>query len=286
MRLGARLTPSSLGPGTLSIRLGHLFDRVVVSDAGQANIAAAEKNLKPSAPPGQPHKFTFLHSPAEQLRAAVAPSSVDLACVGMAFHYFEAPAAIRALAATLRPGGTLAAATYGFRLRFPGHPGLARLWRRAAGAAALHLLRARRLFPAAVRGLAAAVAGLDAVPLPTELFEPGALRILVNGGSEEEEEEHPLCFVDEDRSCWEPAPVRIGATDVCRAVVDENWRRVADVDWLRGFLAGTQMGFGRETWESAEWRRLEEVVGAAPGGQVLVEWPVAMILATRNDKPA
>lgn len=197
----------------------------------------------------------------------------------MAFHYFDAEAAIRSIAAMLKPGGTLAAVTYGFRLKFPGRPELERLWYQAASKESLRLIR-EGLFPTAVRGLANAMSGLDFVPLPTELFRPGARRIQVNV---EEHEQRPLCFVDEDRS-WEPAQSRERSTDVRKFTKDESWRREADVEWLKGFLASCQMGFGQKTWETDEWRELETVVRCA-GGKVTVEWPVAIVLATRNDKP-
>lgn len=297
---------------------------MVVSDAGHANIATAQRSLAPTTTstisphsPDPGSKFTFIHSPAEAVHAALAPASVDLVSVGMAFHYFDAPRAVRSAAAMLRPGGTLAAVTYGFNLRFPGRRHLDGLWRAAASREALRLLRGGALFPAAVRGLASAMAGLDTVPLPTELFEPGAQRVLINvdeGDSDSEgdgeangEEEkssaaaaavgsssprprrrrHPLGFVDEDPS-WEPAPVRVGATDVrrrMRAAADgSGWRREADAAWLRGFLSSCRMGFGERTWACAEWAALEAEVARA-GGRVLVEWPVAVVMATRNSRP-
>lgn len=280
-------TYTSIGPGTLAIRLGPHFEQVIVSDAGQANITSAKRNLA-SPSPGDA-KFTCLHAPAESVHTCLPPASVDFVSVGMAFHYFDSPAAIASLAAMLRPGGTLAAVTYGFNLTFPGRPRLDKLWYAAASKASLCLLRAGRLFPAAIRGLANAMAGLDFVPLPTELFEPGVQRVLVNVDKNDNEDydyghhRHPLCFVDEDRSLWETAPCRVGKEDVRRVMRDPNWRREeADVAWLRGFLASCQMGFGASTWALAEWRALEEEVGRAPGGRVVVEWPVAMVLATRK----
>lgn len=270
------------GPGTVARRLGTHFDRILVSDAGRGNILSAQNNLaSPSTPEllVESSKYVFCHSPAESVHASVPPSSIDFACVAMAFHYFDADAAIRSIAAMLKPGGTLATVTYGFRLKFPGRPELERLWYRAASKESLRLIR-EGLFPTAVRGLANAMSGLDFVPLPTDLFKPGARRIQVNV---EENEQRPLYFVDEDR-CWESAQSRVSPTDMRRFVKDESWRREADIEWLRGFLASCKMGFGQKTWEIDEWRELETLVRSA-GGKVVVEWPVAMILATRTDKP-
>lgn len=199
----------------------------------------------------------------------------------MAFHYFHAPDAIRSIATMLKPGGTFAACTYGFRLRFPGRPQLEKLWYAATSKESLCLIREGRLFPAAVRGLANAMAGLDFVPLPVEWFESGSQRVMVNGG---EGEPRPLAFVDEDM-CWEPSVSRVGREDVRMVAKDRGWRKEAGVEWLRGFLESSQMGFGERTWQMPEWRLLEELVGAAEGGKVTVEWPVAMIMATRNARP-
>lgn len=265
---------------------------MIVSDAGAANIRSAKANLASASTT----KFTFLHTPAEQAHATLAPASVDFVSVGMAFHYFDAPAAIRSIATMLKPGGTFVAATYGFRLRFPGRPALDALWFTVASAESLRLIREGVLFPAAVRGLAAAMAGLDFVEVPEKWFEPGAVRVLVNGTAEGEEEQKqgtmwagvngngPLAFVEED-PCWEPSVRRVGPSDRCQTMRDAGWRREADCAWLRGFLTSSQMGFGERTWAMPEWRMLEEIVSSAEGGNVTVEWPVAMLMATRNGRP-
>lgn len=271
----------------MAIRLGPHFEKVIVSDAGQANITSAKRNLASQSPLDS--KFTCVHAPAESVHASIPPASVDFVSVGMAFHYFDAPRAMRSIAAMLKPGGTLAAVTYGFNLHFPGRPQLDKLWYAAASRESLRLIREGKLFPAAIKGLASAMAGLDPLPLPVELFEPGAQRILVNVHGDVHTDGdpaagRPLSFVDEDCSAWEVAPCRVGQDDVRRVVKDQNWRREADVAWLRGFLASSQMGFGESTWAVDAWRALEEEVGRA-GGRVLVEWPVAMVLATRTARP-
>ncbi|KUI60852.1 putative S-adenosylmethionine-dependent methyltransferase CRG1 [Cytospora mali] len=271
------------GPGTVARRLGPYFNRILVSDAGRANIRCAKDILASPSPPAfqtDLSKYVFLNSPAESVHISVPPSSIDFACVAMAFHYFDAEAAIRSIATMLKPGGTLAAVTYGFRLKFPGRPELERLWYQAASKESLRLIR-EGLFPAAVRGLANAMSGLDFVPIPTDFFKSGARRIQVNV---DEDELRPLCFVDEDKSCWEPAPSRVNPTDIKMFVKDDGWRREADVEWLKGFLASCKMGFDHKTWETDKWKEFEAVVRSA-GGKVTVEWPVAIVLATRNDRP-
>lgn len=93
-------------------RLKGTFKRVVVSDAGRANVMSACEQLSSSSCsndtifPKECHDFVFVHSAAETIHTALSPASTDFACVAMAFHYFDAPVAIESIAATLRPGGT------------------------------------------------------------------------------------------------------------------------------------------------------------------------------------
>lgn len=260
------------------MRLSPRFTRVIVSDAGVANLRTAKEAL---ASPDRNSRCLFIQSPAETVHASIPAASVDFVIVGMAFHYFQAPDAVRSIARMLKPGGTLAACTYGFRLRFPRHPHLEKLWYAATSQESLRLIREGRLFPAAVAGLANAMAGLDFVPLPREWFEAGAMRLTLNA---EEGDARPLAFVDND-PCWKPSVGRVGKEDVRLVTKDKSWRKEVGLEWLRGFLASCQMGFGERTWQMAEWQLLEKEVAKAEGGKVLVEWPVAVILATRNAKP-
>lgn len=197
----------------------------------------------------------------------------------MAFHYMDPDATVRSVAATLRPGGTLAAVTYGFRLLFPASPRVEELWYRTASNETTRLIREGKLFPAAIKGMARAMSGLDFVPLPGDLYED-VRRVYVNV---RHDEERPFAFVDPDPEVWGPAASRIAATDT-RVYVpeDDGWSREADASWLRGLLASSQLGFDDTTWNTDEWKELESIITAAPGGKITVRWPVALLLATRK----
>lgn len=53
--------------------------------------------------------------------------------------------------------------------------------------------------------------GLKFVPLPLDLVEPGAVRMLVNVDDKCQQQ---LCFVNQNRFYWEPAQYRVGAPDL------------------------------------------------------------------------
>ncbi len=252
--------------------LGNYFAKVLVSDAGAANLATAQASLAP------PEHFVFHQGPAEQTATWVAPLSVDFSSVCMAFHYMNSDVTVRAVAETLKPGGTFAAVTYGFRLLFPGHPRAEELWYRATSKESLRLMREEKLFPAAIRGLARAMTGLDFVGFPSDLFEEGVRRVYVNV---DKDEKRPLYFVDSDTTLWEEATTNIAPTDVLEFIRDATWGRKADSAWLRGFLASCQMGFDETTWALDEWKELETIVGSEPDGKISVEWPVSITLATK-----
>ena len=267
LSMSARLTQTP-GPGTAAKILAYFFPHVFVSDAGQNNIESAKNFLVPSS------DFTFRHAPAEE--EWLPSESVDFASACMCMHYMDVDAAVRNVAKSLRPGGTFAAATYSFMLKFPGHPRLADLWYDILSAESDRFVETGHLFPAAIKGCAKANTGLDWVPLPEDLFQPGALRLQINI---DDGEERPFMFVKPSATGFVLPDPRIGPADVVKHVKDDSWSRACNVDWLKGFLVSCRMGFGEETWAMEGWKELEGIIRDA-GGEVEVKWPVAVILAT------
>ncbi|EPE08077.1 glutamine synthetase [Ophiostoma piceae UAMH 11346] len=259
------------GPGTAALVLSRYFGHVAVSDAGAANLAAAKRSLQP------PQQFTFHHGPGEQTADWLAAESIDFSTACMAMHYMDPDKTVRAVAVTLAPGGTLAAVTYGFRLLFPGHPRAQDLWYSACSRDTLRLMREKKLFPAAVRGLANAMTGLDFVSFPPDVYRD-VRRFYVNI---DQDDERPLCFVDR-AELWHEAETRVTDGESREFFKDSNWGRQADAAWLRGFLASCQMGFDDTTWALPEWQELEAIVAAQPQKTIRIEWPVSMVLATKR----
>lgn len=259
------------GPGTAASVLSQYFGHVFVSDAGAANLAVGRTAL------ASDDKFTFHHGPGESTSDWLPSNSVDLSCICMAFHYMDAEKTIASVASTLKPGGTLAAVTYGFRLLFPGNPRAQELWYKACSRDTLRLIKEGKLFPAAVRGLAKAMTGLDFVSFPPATFSH-VRRVYINV---DKDEKRPLYFV-ENSGLWEAAEIRVADGEEKEYYTDSSWGRQADTQWLRGFLASCQMGFDETTWALAEWRELEAIVNKEPARKIQIEWPVSITLATKR----
>lgn len=51
-------------------------------------------------------------------------------------------------------------------------------------------------------------------------------------------------------------------------------------DWLREMLESLRFGYTAESWESPNWRNIEEA--AAPYGKIQLEWQVQMIMARKR----
>ena len=89
------------GNGQAAIALAHYFDRVVATDASQEQIDQAfpKDNIE------------YCCEPAEQ--SSLADQSVDLVTVAQALHWFDFDAFYREVERVLKPGGVIAAWTYG-----------------------------------------------------------------------------------------------------------------------------------------------------------------------------
>lgn len=89
------------GNGQAAVGLAEFFDTVIATDASAAQIAAA-----------RPHaRVRYETAPAEH--APLEARSADLITVGQALHWFEFPAFYAEAARVLKPGGVLAAWSYG-----------------------------------------------------------------------------------------------------------------------------------------------------------------------------
>ena len=89
------------GSGQAAVGLAARFDRVLGTDASAAQIAAAEKHPR----------VEYRVSPAEA--SGLLDASVDLVAVAQALHWFDRPAFYGEARRVLRPGGLVAAWTYG-----------------------------------------------------------------------------------------------------------------------------------------------------------------------------
>jgi SAM-dependent methyltransferase len=89
------------GSGQAALGLAPHFERVVATDASAAQIA--EARLHP--------RVQYRVAPAES--SGLSAAAVDLVTVGQALHWFDRPAFFSEARRVLRPGGVVAAWTYG-----------------------------------------------------------------------------------------------------------------------------------------------------------------------------
>jgi SAM-dependent methyltransferase len=89
------------GSGQAAVGLSEDFDRVVGTDASEAQIAAAVAHPR----------VEYRVAPAES--SGLASGSADLVTVGQALHWFDRPAFYAEARRVLRPDGVMAVWTYG-----------------------------------------------------------------------------------------------------------------------------------------------------------------------------
>ncbi|KAK5987849.1 Methyltransferase gedG-like protein [Cladobotryum mycophilum] len=257
-----------IGAGLAAKELSTFFSHVFVSDPGENNIAAARQLLTPAA------KFTFCQKPAEV--PWLEDSSVDFSSICMAAHWMNSETSLRNVARSLRPGGTLAMCAYSFMLNFPDSQRLEKLWSDAVKTAIGGFIDNGDIGLDEMRGMRKFMVGLDGTAIPDHLFTH-VLRLQINIRSDKIK---PFCFVPDGQ--FELHASQIKASEKVQHMDDRGWRTETDVDWLKGYLASSNMPFGDKTWNTPSWREFERIISEDFMGKIVVEWPVAMILATRK----
>ncbi|WP_127475388.1 class I SAM-dependent methyltransferase [Sulfurivermis fontis] len=96
-----RVWDCATGNGQAALGLAAHFDAVIATDASANQIAAATAHPR----------VRYAVAPAEA--SGIAAHSVDLITVGQALHWFDFPAFYAEAARVLKPGGVLAAWSYG-----------------------------------------------------------------------------------------------------------------------------------------------------------------------------
>lgn len=245
-----------------------MFGHTYVSDPGEANIEVARKRLLPTS------KFTFNQVPAEVSWPGEA--SLDMAVICNALHWTDADIVMQNLARTLKPGGSFACCMQAFRLNFPQSPKLDRLWTEATSLV-FHKLHGEGMLSDAIQnGIRNCYSGYDGVAVPDEYFTD-VRRWKVNA---REGDETPFRFTSIGEFGVNPTAVKPSETE--EIVQDHGWRRQVDNEWLRGFLRTTTLPLGDDIWQLAPWAELEKTINEEFRGQVIAEWPVYMIMATRK----
>ncbi len=269
-----------IGGGILSETLARSFAHVAVSDPGASNLALARSVLRPAS------RFSFRLGPGEA--AWLPPSSVDLVAYGESLHWMDTAPALAAAAASLKPGGTVAAVFYGLLLYFPQDPQrLTELLRETQ-------LEAYRRFFSDAPGLQhesvrsasrRCMRGFNSLALPDATAGVGGgafcdwTRININLHGREDIDAF-RCLPEEEFPT-EPARVHHG-TETVVDVEDETWGREVDVDWVKGFLVSLTLPYDQRCWDLPSWVEFARVIDEEFGGKVKAEWPVSILLGSKK----
>ncbi|KAG9234295.1 S-adenosyl-L-methionine-dependent methyltransferase [Amylocarpus encephaloides] len=249
------------GAGIASEELANRFQHVIVSDPNDGYVDIASRRLRRFGFP--PNKFAFLQEGAEE--SSVRSQKVDLLTICEAWHWTDVPRAMDSFARQVKPGGTLAISFYGMP-QFIGNERAQRVWDEIIDIWAHRLHKVGGILERGVRYMSA---GLDAVPLSSKYWEPGAKRITIDTG----------CKMKPLSMNLNIAPKGIGGSDMLELVEnDRDWLYKKDIVWLKGFFA-TLLPRVMEEEIQELWT---EVESAVDGGEFVISWPLEQVLATRR----
>lgn len=180
------------------------------------------------------------------------------------------------IAASLRPGGTLAVVSYSFLVNFPDCSKLNDIWAEILRPSVKGSIERGCVGPDLLKGILQFFTGLDGTPVDATLYED-INRLQLNM---RKHEALPFCCIP--HGYLELPESKIQITDHVRHMQDLEWRMAVDTPWLKEYLSSSNIPFDNELWNSDGRVELDRIISHELGGRVVVEWPVAMILATKR----
>ncbi|KAK4503980.1 hypothetical protein PRZ48_004895 [Zasmidium cellare] len=264
--------------------LSEYFQHVHVSDPNASNLSQARQRLDAwYAENWWKAKFSFSRTSAEEADTCVARGSVDLCTFMMAAHWTEGDGEgfVRAVGGSLAPNGTLEVVQYNPCPRVIGNERVAEKVKR------LYTTYGRVItekIPWARSLVEKNNSPLDWIHLPEGVFiQDVTKRIKINAHSRESDE---LFRIPGQEGLV--AESRVGSEqrkywfDEGRDQEAEGWRLEVGREWFRGHLESLRQGEFMEVYEE-DLGEVERVIGEATGdGKVVVEWAVAVLLATKK----
>lgn len=271
---------------------GKQVKHLYLSDPGQDNLTAAQKNFESSqaAAPGA-MQVHYHRGPAEEAFPGLDKRSADMIIACASIHWTDIEVAINTAADALRPGGTFAAVVY---------PQPTIRGDDAAAEALAAVFEQRRRFqdeasekngddgrdPSGTRAIRARAyrnlsIGLDYVPFDPEKWE-GVHRRTANLPPDGK---WPL-----RDSTWarygEPKNAVVDGSEKVESVATDDWwtRKEYTTAQLKEFfqtLGYEPFVMDGRLWETDEFKKLEEVV-QSKGGTFELVWPAATVLARRR----
>ena len=286
------------GSGIYSPTLARFFRHIHISDPTASGLATSRQVLSAWSieHPKKRGRFSFSVCNPEQAADCVADASVDLAIITESAHWSSDPEAmVRSIAQTLAPGGTLAIITHRPISNVVGNEKV------KEAVARLFDAWGRRPWDVACGGGTGSTKsrqqmslGLDFVPLPDELFkhdETRRITINTHGAARElfrvpeaEGEDTPMS----PNEMWDIPSSRANEKEKRQEYgqnddVGRGWRHEVGWESFRSRIAMFD-GPGVLRKLEPELKEVQELVmRTSPNGwTVVIEWAVAVVLATRK----
>lgn len=273
------------GSGVYSPTLAKYFRHVHVSDPHAAGVTTSRALMSAWAAQNRKSRgrFTFSAAAPERAHDCVADASVDLAILTQGAHLGADPdRLVRSAAQSLAPAGTLALVAYAPTCRIAGTP--------RADAAIQRLFAA---WPDAAwdvvcggtaQGRTNFALGLDFVPLPADLFEPGKTRrITINAKGHAPFAVPGAPGANAADSRVHTAERRHDYSSEGQDEVARGWRQEVGPEFFRALTAAV-LGPQQAGRFEEHYKEIAEVIHAtSPDGIMIgVEWSACVVLATKK----
>ncbi|KAL4995981.1 S-adenosyl-L-methionine-dependent methyltransferase [Aspergillus recurvatus] len=252
------------GNGVYSKQLRSKFQHVIVSDVASDNVRQAEQRLGTDG-------YSYRVSKMEETKC-IMPGSVDLVFAMNAIHWADQTAAMQAIAAQLRPGGTFACAGFG-PARFEDAQ-VQEVWERISEQGGRLLLKTAERPADTISVMARSEDWYNVAPLDERLFRPGAQRIHLNmetGGL--------TSLIPPENRGDVTEPDYTGPNDVILKERDEEWGFEMDLEGFMEHFRSFPHAFRDPEAFAPLWQEVEDLVRS--GCRLNGYWPVTLILATR-----
>lgn len=273
---GPLLSAHDIGTGSgnaaesLLVHTDPRLERVVLTDPREPNIQDSQNRFAGRFPAT---RFVYRVRRGEDawddLQGAVGKVDFVMACESI--HWTDLEPTMKNIAGGLRPGGTFAAVLYWPFPSITNNAAASEAFQRLIANHVDGLMKNEWMSQAWQRG--SKQLNMDCVPLRDEAWED-VRRFYLNCGRGWAWEQHP-----EERD-WHAAPVaHLGKHERIDNADCGDWKLDTNVQWLRGNLESLRFGFTAETWDSKEWKEIQDAVG---DGVVKLEWQVQMVLARKR----
>lgn len=263
-------TGSGNAAESLLLHTNPRLERVVLTDPRESNIQDSQNRFAGRFPST---RFVYRARRGEDawddLQGALDKVDFVMACESI--HWTDLEPTMNNIAGGLRPGGTFAAVLYWPFPSITNNGGASGAFQRLIANHVDGLMRKEWMSQAWQRG--SKQLNMDCVPLRDDHWED-VRRFYLNCGKGWAWEQHP------EEKDWHAAPVaHLGKHERVEIPDCGDWQLDTTVQWLRENLESLRFGFTAETWDSKEWKEIQEAVG---DWTIKLEWQVQMVLARKR----